>query len=228
MHAYRSAPPTLDPREFKRQQPFAGAAELRRQAGELDFFERQRGGRELVRRIVPGGGYLDGIQNVEQLPGVGGSNYSPQIAWADGSILQSDGTYKWLDGSAGHAAPKSPATVFGPSLLGYWAWGVNVFPCWISNSVNYDGQGAPANTLVTVNGTLDLLDANGNMLSQAIWTMNELIDASLNFTASQAVTLGAGTIPNFNAVRSTLNVTGMAVYQLITNLFYFLQQPMEL
>ena len=173
--------------------------------------------------------YLDKTLDV---PGTGW--ISTYITAGDGSQFPDyywggTGGWHWTDGTNGHAGPQYPDVDFGKTAYNVFQWGVNLYALFniglgtssLTNSYTFTGT-----------ATIDLLDATGALLNQAVLNFTDTFDKpSQTVTATNALTLPTGAIGPFNRVRASFAATfgGAAVASgSVSVLFFFLQAPVEI
>ena len=185
-------------------------------------------GKNKYRRIVPNPGMQGTWQQKRLYPSTPPAGYTPTILWADGSVMDFSsvpaGTYTWPDHTTGHAVPKDNTQNFGLSALGFFMWGVNLFPDFQNDVGLYVG-------VTTLSGTLDLLDKNGAQLARASWNSMYDQDDSGNYATEQALVLPPTDAPaSFNAIRAAVSGSfpGGQPPSLVVTLFWFLANPVEI
>ena len=179
------------------------------------------------RKIAPMHTFTNGIGRVSQNPGVGPGWVSSLTTWASAN---------------------DHSKTFGTSGCGFFAWNLNLFPSFFRGlSAVLPKPNVALDRAITINATLDLLDATGALLTQATWVSHEhdtypaqpAPGMQENFTTDQATCLGTGPILSFNAVRATISASPLYAMgegpdcgyflaaSIMAILYYYLQLPVE-
>jgi hypothetical protein len=181
-------PKPLTARELERNKPGADAFALRTQDSIAKAYEKLRGNLDIVRPTVILRAAL-GKQSVSEF---NVRSDLPAITdWANAADHTQD---------------------YGPSDLGYFAWGINLFP-------SYDigiGGALPSDHVYNLVGfvftvTIQLLDATGAVLTTSTFTQNyQQVGPEASYTTDRdfAVVNGSEQITAFNAVRFSAGLVG--------------------
>jgi hypothetical protein len=195
------------------------------------------------RRIIPFPVWVDSIQSISQNPGVGPGWTSSFTTWADGT-------------SDGHTNPKQTFGLNWPisggprsNALGFFQWNVNLFLSFYRGlSAILPQPNVALDRSIAETAKIELLDANGNVLTTASWLSHEhdtyppQVSPGMqeNFTTDQAITLVTEIIPDFNAVRASVTATPLYTYpsgpssgyfqamSCVCILYFLLQKPEEI